>query len=140
MANEITLDGWDKFRDKLNKIPLSIEVKGDAIVFDEANKWAGLAKRTAPVNFGALRGRIQAVKTGQGRAEVVSPIKYSPYREWGTGAKVSVPAELTNYALQFKGAKRTAGSRPTPYFFIHKKTIEASTYARIQQMINKALE
>ena len=139
MANEIILDGWDKFKGKLNNLPLSITEKADSIVYDEALRWKELADKSARSGMnqrtGTLRRNLSVARISQLSYEIVSPIKYSPYREWGTGTKVSVPAGLTNYALQFKGAKKTLGSRPTPFFFIHKKTIEASLYARIEKLL-----
>ena len=136
MANEITLDGWDKFRGKLNNLPQQLIAKTGAIVQDEAMKWAWLAKRSAPVNFGRLRSQIQAVPTGLLSSEVVSPIKYSPYVEWGTGTKVNVPADLAAYAIRFKGSRKVIGMNPKVFFFIHKPAIESSLMARVQKYLN----
>lgn len=46
---------------------------------------------------------ISSKKTAQGARELVSAAAYSAYIEWGTKTKVSVPADLTDYAAQFKG-------------------------------------
>ncbi len=135
MANEIKLEGWDKFMKKLDGLPASIFTKVDAIVQDEAKRWEGLAKRSAPVNFGTLRSRIQAVPVAQMSAEVISPTKYSPYVEWGTGTRVNVPSDLTAYAIQFKGVKKVIGQHPNAYFFIHKPAVELSLNNRVNKFL-----
>ncbi|MNI70504.1 hypothetical protein D3C73_1263220 [compost metagenome] len=44
--------------------------------------------------------------------------KYSPYVEFGTGTEVDVPAELKDYAYQFKGkGQRTVNIPARPFFF-----------------------
>lgn len=140
MANEIKLEGWDKFMKKLDGLPASIFTKVDAIVQDEANKWARLAKRTAPRNKiiglgGTLVSRIQAVPVAPMSAEVISPTKYSPYVEWGTGTRVNVPSDLTAYAIQFKGVKKVIGQHPNAYFFIHKPAVELSLNNRVNKFL-----
>lgn len=43
---------------------------------------------------------------------------YAPYQEWGTGGLVSVPAELSDFAIQFKGkGVRQVNMAPHPFFF-----------------------
>jgi HK97 gp10 family phage protein len=73
---------------------------------DELNKAAEdivtLAKQKAPVNDGLLQNGISAEGTDLKRKVNVLP-KYAPYIEFGTGSKVSIPAEWSQYAAQFKG-------------------------------------
>ena len=60
------------------------------------------AKREAPVDKSGLRSSIHTlIKPMQGEVEVRA--EYAPFVEFGTGSGVSVPAELTSYAMQFKG-------------------------------------
>jgi HK97 gp10 family phage protein len=67
------------------------------------------AKRNAPVNMGRLRSDIQrSTDFDDGmvvRAEVFNTVDYAPFIEFGTKSNVNVPAELTQYALQFKASK-----------------------------------
>lgn len=136
MSNEIKLEGFDAFKRKLEQLPSKVTVTVGGIVQDEALRWAGLAKRSAPVNFGKLRGNITALQTGQLSAEVTSPIKYSPYVEWGTGTRVSVPVDLLNYAIQFKGLKKVLGQNPRAFFFIHREPVRKTLTARIEKYLN----
>lgn len=135
MANEIRLEGWDRFKKKLDGLPATVFNTANIIVQDEAKRWEGLAKRSVPVNFGALWSRIQAVPVAQMSAEVVSPTRYSPYVEWGTGTRVNVPADLTNYAIQFKGQRKVIGRHPHGYFFIHKPAIEKTFNDRLNKLL-----
>jgi HK97 gp10 family phage protein len=73
-----------------------------------ALKIQSTAKRLAPVNFGQLRNSI--VVSSEGTASnfiftVSATASYSPYVEFGTGGKVSVPADYAEYAAKFKGKK-----------------------------------
>lgn len=136
MSNEIKLTGFKEFGAKLKQLPGKMQVNVDAYVFDAAKQWEQLAKNTAPVNLGRLRSQISGFSTGNMTAEVVSPVLYSPYVEWGTGSKVSVPADLVSYALRFKGVRETLGRNPHAFFFIHKLGIEKTLFARIDKYLN----
>jgi hypothetical protein len=54
---------------------------------------------------GALQQNTKANKLPDG-IDLISNVYYAPYIEFGTGPKVKVPAELNNYASQFRGKKR----------------------------------
>jgi hypothetical protein len=135
MANEIILTGWKEFQGKLNKLPKEVIEQADAIVEDHALDWEERAKVSAPVDKGFLRQGIRANKVSDMNWQVLSNVNYSPYREWGTGTKVRVPSELQRYAIQFKGKRSVIGSRPTPYFFIHKQPIEQSLINSLRQLV-----
>jgi HK97 gp10 family phage protein len=63
------------------------------------------AKRLAPVNFGQLRNQIALEPINDLTFAVEAKASYSAYVEFGTGPQVSVPADFTSYAAQFKGKK-----------------------------------
>jgi hypothetical protein len=129
------LEGFDKYREKLQSAPANMQRTVDAYVQDAALSWEQRAKRTAPVDFGRLKGGIVSSKTGQMAAEIVSGMKYSPYVEWGTGTRVSVPAELQSYAIQFKGVNKVVGRFPKPFFFIQKPIIQKELIAKIENYL-----
>lgn len=140
MAN-VKIEGFREFRAKLDNLPKQTRQVVGGIVVDAANEWARLAKRSAPRNKiiglgGRLVGSITARQTGELSAEVSANVKYAPYVEWGTGAKVSVPADLAKYAIQFKGSRQVAGQRPQPYFFIHAPLITKSVNDRVGKYLN----
>ena len=140
MAN-VKIEGFREFRAKLDNLPKQTRQVVGCIVVDAANEWARLAKRSAPRNKiiglgGRLVGSITARQTGELSAEVSANVKYAPYVEWGTGAKVSVPADLAKYAIQFKGSRQVAGQRPQPYFFIHAPLITKSVNDMVGKYLN----
>lgn len=111
MPNAVTLSGWKEFDAKLQGLPrvLTDEINGE--VKYAAEKWAELAKKDAPKDLGFLAGGISVglpLKNVNGELissqwEVYSKSENSPYMEWGTKTRVNVPADLSAYALQFKG-------------------------------------
>lgn len=101
------------------------------------------AMRLAPVNFGFLRASIGTNATGAGmNAEVWAGgsgkgvnVKYAPYVEFGTGNKVYVPNELTEYAMQFKGRGiRKVNNKHQPYFFPSVNLSVKEMYIKLNQM------
>lgn len=75
------------------------------------------AKRFAPVDKGGLRSGIRPYNKGLS-GEVVASKEYSPYQEFGTGTKVNVPSELTDYAMQFKGrGLRKVNMKAQPFLY-----------------------
>lgn len=104
MPTGITLKGFDQFRNKLNNLPsvLKEEVGGETL--QAAKMWEQSAKLAAPVDQGRLRNEIVGSQTGALSSQVVCNVEYAAYLEWGTKTKVSVPAEIADYAAQFRGA------------------------------------
>lgn len=101
MPNVITI-GFKEFADKMKSLPNDILNRLDGECEDAAALWEELAVNAAPVDEGRLRGDITFKKVADMNYEVVSPVFYSPFIEWGTKTRVSVPADLQAYALQFK--------------------------------------
>jgi hypothetical protein len=64
------------------------------------------AKKLAPKNFGKLAQSISHSKVKTSQYKITVNEEYGVYMEFGTGLKVSVPAEFAEIASQFKG-KRT---------------------------------
>lgn len=121
----------------MNRLTPTLLKEADVEVNDAALFWEEKAKEAAPVNTGFLRNRISVSKTVQLQAEVVSSTNYSPYVEWGTGTRVSVPSELQAYALTFKGKKRTIGRFPHPFFFIQRPLVEKKLMEGLNRVLAK---
>jgi HK97 gp10 family phage protein len=90
----------DSFGDDAKRMAVSItNVTAESIVAD--------AKKKAPVNFGQLRlsiGKTNATIQSN-RSLIFSNAPYSAYVEFGTGAKVKIPAGFEKLASEFKGKK-----------------------------------
>jgi len=166
MPNTITLTGWKEFENKLNKLPGELLEDFDEAAGFAVQEWDGLAKRAAPKDVGFLAGGISHKQNKPGEWEVVSAKEYSAYMEWGTRLKVRVPADLTAYASQFKGAtgqtdakkfifawaKRVGipeegwwpvyisimrkGVNPHPFFFVQRPIVEKMFIEDLKQIIN----
>ena len=113
------------------------------IVFGTCTNIVRKAMRLAPVNFGFLRASIGTNATGAGMsAEVWAGgagkgvnVHYAPYVEFGTGKGVSVPNELAEYAIQFKGKGiRKVNNRAQPYFFPAVKLSVKEMFIKLNQM------
>lgn len=100
------------------------------------------AMKDAPVDKGFLRGSIGMKVNGQmsvsiwagGMGKGVN-VKYAPYVEFGTGSGVSVPAELQEYAMQFKGAGiRQVNRKARPYFFPAVRLSVKEMFQKLKEM------
>lgn len=140
----ITLEvkGLKELQAKLEKLPVEFQNEVRGVLEDGAKQYVRLAKRDAPVDFGFLRNGISyafvlADKT-RCTFEIVSNARYSPYLEWGTITRVSVPPGEEPYAVQFKGRgiKKTGGIYPHPFFFKQKPIVKKL----IEQDIKTILE
>jgi len=79
----------------------------DLIAMATANDIGLDAKQRAPKNLGKLAQSISspAVKVSELNYKVVVTSDYGAYVEFGTGAKVSIPAEMQELASQVKQKK-----------------------------------
>ncbi len=78
-----------------------IDAETEAIAF----QIEGDAKRLAPKNFGKLAQSISHSKPKPLNRKVTVNEFYGAYMEFGTGAKVNVPAEFSDMAASFKGSR-----------------------------------
>lgn len=135
-AATITFTGWDAFINKAQNLPQILFDEIDGECEDAAAHWEQLAKNAAPKDTGRLYQNISYKQLGLMNYEVVDPIEYAAYREWGTGALVSVPSDLVDYAILFKGQGiRQVNSRPQPYFFIQQPIVEKFLFENIKNNV-----
>jgi hypothetical protein len=79
---------------------------------------------------GAMSALIWAGGAGSG-----INVKYAPYVEFGTGTRVSVPGDVKEYAIQYKGAGlRKVNNRAQPYFFPALRLSTKEMFAKLKQM------
>lgn len=164
LPNTVTIRGFKEFSDKMDKFSKILPGELDAAAEIAAQTWARNADRDAPKDQGKLHGNIKPIKATEGVWEVVSPSLYSPFMEWGTKSRVSVPAELQGYASQFRGkgppggakaiyewARRVGipqnqwifvylsiirkGVHPHPFFFKQRPIVEKQLIGDLQQIL-----
>lgn len=104
---DISIQGLNQFLDRLKRAPKTLQDEVGRELKDGADAIVQRAKRKLSSNKttdeGTLSRGISRVDKGPLEYEVVSAAKHSPYIEWGTKRRVSVPAELSAYAATFKG-------------------------------------
>jgi HK97 gp10 family phage protein len=103
MAFAVSLSGMKELEGKLNKLTTALKEDVSNEINASAINIENQAKRLAPVNLGQLRGSINKDKINELTYSVAANASYSAYVEFGTGPQVSVPADFTSYAQQFKG-------------------------------------
>jgi hypothetical protein len=164
MPNQVTITGFKEYQAKLDRLAKEFPDDLDEVSHNAARTWARNADRDAPRDFGKLAGRIEEAPVSPGIWDVNSPQEYSPYMEWGTKSRVSVPAELQSYAAQFKrkgppggaqaiydwarrvGIPQNAwifvylsiirkGVHPHPFFFKQRPIVEKQLITDLQQII-----
>jgi HK97 gp10 family phage protein len=105
MAFVVRLDNLKGVQDALKVIDKKLRQDVGDEINASALKILTDAKRLAPVNFGQLRNQIALEPINDLTFAVEAKASYSAYVEFGTGPQVSVPADFTSYAAQFKGKK-----------------------------------
>jgi HK97 gp10 family phage protein len=101
----VNLNGLKDIQDALKGIDGKLKQDVGDQINASALKILTDAKRLAPVNFGQLRNQIALDPIDNLTYAVEAKASYSAYVEFGTGPQVSVPADFTAYAAQFKGQK-----------------------------------
>lgn len=103
------IDGLEKLKARIKELPSDVqeEVVGEIQAWGNEVNAAQLAliSQQKIQDLGALQQNTKAVPNPDG-VELISNVYYAPFVEFGTGAKVKVPAEVANYASRFKGQKR----------------------------------
>ena len=111
-----------------SKVLQEIEASGQVIV--------GAAQGRTPVNTGLLRASTTAVPLGNG-IEIVNPLSYAPYVEFGTGVLTDVPEGLETYAIQFKGeGVRKVNIPAKPFLFNSYYEEKPNLIANIKNVIS----
>jgi hypothetical protein len=103
------VEGLDKLKARIKELPKDVqeEVVGEIQAWGNEVNAAQLANISQQKiqDLGALQQNTKAVPNPDG-VELISNVYYAPFIEFGTGAKVKVPAEVSNYAASFRGQKR----------------------------------
>ena len=102
MGNSFSIDiDIARFNDQLDKEYQGIVAEMDAEFQAASVNIEKAAVIAVPVDKGFLKSSIQAKKIDRLNYEVVAPIKYAPYVEFGTGGNVSIPPGFESLAEEF---------------------------------------
>lgn len=102
MAKTIEIQGLNKLLSKLDKVPDTMRREVGRELRDGVDTAVNLSRRMAPKDEGQLSRGIQRVDIDPLDYEFVSLSGYSAYMEFGTKSRFSAPAEVANFAAQFK--------------------------------------
>lgn len=98
----IKVGGLKELQKKFENVPAKTIKQVDVLLNAASNEFVNRAVQDAPIDESFLRQGISAKKNGEMNYEVVSAAPYSAYMEFGTKRRVSVPADLKDFAMQFK--------------------------------------
>ena len=117
-----TLKGLKDVLEDLQKFGQSMQKKVNDVTYANAFKLQDNAKQNAPFDLGKLRQSIQIIKLKDSSylilANATGLAPYAAYMEFGTGGNVSVPLELADIAIQFKGkGAKKIDLRPRPFMY-----------------------
>jgi len=117
MSNGFKIEGIESLKEKLKN--LTIAIKTDVIKELEASALEinSLAAQNIAANGsigasgggGGLLGSQQMIESAPGIFEIINTAPYAAYVEFGTGARINIPAEWKDYAALFKRGSNRAG-------------------------------
>lgn len=111
------IQGLENLRQKMDQKSVGLRQNVSGVINSGALEINAEQVRRAPINLGGLRQSI-SVSPGDLSVSMIAAKDYAAYVEFGTGAKVDIPAGLENYAAQFKGGgKRQVNLPARAYFF-----------------------
>lgn len=99
------IKGFDTIRKKLQGLPAKLTNDIGNAAKKGAIRIVAQAKKNAPADTGRLRSSISWEQLDGLSIRISVHSAHAPYVEFGTGKYVDVPAELQDYAAQFKGKK-----------------------------------
>jgi hypothetical protein len=111
-AFEVKIQGLDKLTKFLESRGKVYKEEVKAEFEDAARIIKGEMQRDAPVDVGRLKNSVSIVPRNDLSVEIVAPVDYAPYMEWGTKSKAKVPPELQSYASQFRGPTGISDTDP----------------------------
>lgn len=119
MAKGYKIKGLSEIQKKLKQLPGKIKNEVIADIQDTADTIVMKAINKAPVDLGVLKQSIgNEPKKGGLNYIVFVGVEYAAPVEFGTGTETNIPAELKDYAKQFKGeGKKNINLPAQPFFF-----------------------
>lgn len=113
----ISTDGFKAFEKRLEKMGKeAVNEVSDVVdknIFDINAEQKSLTR----VDTGYLKRSNGFDVTDKKYKEIYNNADYAAFIEFGTGKGVSVPQELSDYAIQFKGSKPGGSILASPFFF-----------------------
>lgn len=138
----IDLSQFEPVLRKFSTLAVELQEEIDGEIQEAARAFAGLAKNAAPGDTGRLKGSINFAPTGAPLSyEVFAQTNYAAYQEWGTIQYVSVPPDLVDVAIKYKGRgiKKTGGVIPKHYFYSQRALVIPALLDNLNKVIGDTL-
>jgi hypothetical protein len=145
---KIDLSGFDSILRKFETLPIELQEEIDGELETAAKDFAAGAKRTLADKLSLNNNR----KTGRLMGsinfapfpniphswEAFAQTTYAAYNEWGTINYVSVPPDLAEIAIRYKGhgIRKTGGMKAKHYFYSQR----ALVVPKLMENLNRAIE
>jgi hypothetical protein len=121
----LDISGIKQVEDAIKKIDAKATSGLSKELTDASTNIERVAKRTAPGNFGKLRGSINKDISNQLFKSVFSTVEYAPYVEFGTRGKARIPAGYEAFAAQYKASGKGAkGAWESVQLWVKRKGID----------------
>jgi hypothetical protein len=170
MSIRIDVKGLKELQAKFKEIPKNVAEEVDGAMYVAALDFVDRAQDAAPINVGVLKGQITSTQLAEMDWKVTSGADYSAFIEFGTRSRVQVPADLAQYAQQFKGGNgggdaktaiyewcrlkgideknwwwiyikiMTVGINPHPFFFIQREPVYKQLVKDCNEAIKRAIK
>jgi hypothetical protein len=103
------------------------------------------AANQVAVDTGALKNSIQSMPIKVSKNQITGGVEvgaaYAPYVEFGTGTKVKVPSELSDFAAQYKGDGIKEVNLPArPFFYPEVFKQRTELPKNIERTLKKLLD
>jgi HK97 gp10 family phage protein len=137
----LDISGIKQVEDAIKKIDAKATSGLSKELTDASTNIERVAKRTAPGNFGKLRGSINKDISNQLFKSVFSTVEYAPYVEFGTRGKARIPAGYEAFAAQYKAkGKSGKGLWSAIQFWIKRKGIDPKyTFPIFRAILNNGV-
>jgi hypothetical protein len=148
----VDLTGFKEVFENLSTMAEDLKEEIDAELYEASRNLAGLAKNDLANKLslnnnkktGRLLGSINfAPQSPNGRLYYESFVQtnYAAYNEWGTITHVSVPPDLVDIAIKYKGKgiKKTGGMKPKHFFYSKLALVQPELINNLNNVIGDRL-
>lgn len=130
-----TLQGWDRIKRRLEKIPKAVREQTQPAITSAAQDVADVMKRLAPVDDGELRDSIVVTPGGQNTPPHSQPGGATAVPE--NAAMITAGNSKVRYAHLVEFG--TLAARAQPYFFVGHRMASKKAAAKIKRAMSKAI-
>lgn len=130
-----TLQGWDRIKRRLEKIPKAVREQTQPVITSAAHDIASVMKALAPVDDGDLKDSIEVTAGGQRTPSHSQPGGATVVPE--NAAMITAGNSKVRYAHLVEFG--TLAARAQPYFFVGHRMASKKAAGKIKRGMSKAI-